>query len=299
MSVPLMLVGAPESTQGKSSGGGVAQMADAGDVEWTDAVLGVRRTRRSAIKSTARRMGLDLDEYIGHLQSGLLHCYRCGDWHNAKDFGIDRARYTGRTADCRRSRAIAKGRDPDRPRALLAEAVFRARLEELGATLLEPGWRGAMYPHRLLCAAGHECSQRPNRVQRGLGICRVCARQDPATAEAEFRARLAELGAELLEPYRNSSTPHRVRCRAGQACADITIQWQVLPAAASALFSDYANQGDLMGVIENALVIAGAWGDSTQIVGWLEKYLAANGAHPDEVARLGEALAGDGLGWPS
>lgn len=40
-----------------------------------------------------------------------------------------------------------------------------------------------------------------------------------------------------------------------QACAKITIQWQVRPAAASALFSDYANQGDLMATIENALVV--------------------------------------------
>jgi hypothetical protein len=40
-----------------------------------------------------------------------------------------------------------------------------------------------------------------------------------------------------------------------QACAKITIQWQVRPDAAATLFSDYANQGDLMGTIENALVI--------------------------------------------
>lgn len=40
-----------------------------------------------------------------------------------------------------------------------------------------------------------------------------------------------------------------------QACAKITIQWRVRPGAASELFSDYANQGDLMQVIENALVI--------------------------------------------
>jgi len=40
-----------------------------------------------------------------------------------------------------------------------------------------------------------------------------------------------------------------------QACAKITIQWQVRPDAAATLFSDYANQGDLMTTIENALVI--------------------------------------------
>jgi regulator of protease activity HflC (stomatin/prohibitin superfamily) len=39
------------------------------------------------------------------------------------------------------------------------------------------------------------------------------------------------------------------------ACAKITIQWRVKPSAAASLFSDYANQGDLMTTIENALVI--------------------------------------------
>lgn len=39
------------------------------------------------------------------------------------------------------------------------------------------------------------------------------------------------------------------------ACADITIQWQILPAAAGSLFSDYANQGDLMTEVQNAVVI--------------------------------------------
>ncbi|HEY1668469.1 MAG TPA: SPFH domain-containing protein [Trebonia sp.] len=40
-----------------------------------------------------------------------------------------------------------------------------------------------------------------------------------------------------------------------QACADITIQWKILPAAASALFSDYANSGDLMSTVTNAVVV--------------------------------------------
>lgn len=40
-----------------------------------------------------------------------------------------------------------------------------------------------------------------------------------AASEATFRARLAELDAMLLEPYRNSHTPHRVRCSAGHECS--------------------------------------------------------------------------------
>jgi regulator of protease activity HflC (stomatin/prohibitin superfamily) len=40
-----------------------------------------------------------------------------------------------------------------------------------------------------------------------------------------------------------------------QACAKVTIQWKILPSAASGLFQDYANQGSLMSVITNAVVI--------------------------------------------
>jgi hypothetical protein len=39
------------------------------------------------------------------------------------------------------------------------------------------------------------------------------------------------------------------------ADADITIQWKILPSAASSLFSDYANQGDLMTTVTNAVVV--------------------------------------------
>lgn len=39
------------------------------------------------------------------------------------------------------------------------------------------------------------------------------------------------------------------------ACLDVTIQWRVRDNAADSLFSDYANQGNLMPTIENAVVI--------------------------------------------
>jgi hypothetical protein len=103
-------------------------------------------------------------------------------------------------------------------RSLAAEAAFRARLGELGAELLEPVWLGSHTPHRARCGAGHECAPTPSFVVRGGGICRTCAGNDPATVEARFRARLAELGAELLEDYRDSKCPHRARCAAGHEC---------------------------------------------------------------------------------
>jgi hypothetical protein len=57
----------------------------------------------------------------------------------------------------------------------VAEAAFRARLAELGATLLELSWLGANTPHRVRCAAGHDCTPRPGNIRAGDGLCRACA----------------------------------------------------------------------------------------------------------------------------
>jgi regulator of protease activity HflC (stomatin/prohibitin superfamily) len=40
-----------------------------------------------------------------------------------------------------------------------------------------------------------------------------------------------------------------------QACADVTVQWQIKPQAADSLFSDYANQGDFMTTVTDAVVV--------------------------------------------
>ena len=101
----------------------------------------------------------------------------------------------------------------------VAEAEFRRRVGEQGGTVLEPRWLGSGKPHRCLCAAGHECSPRPGGVQQGGGICRICVRQDPATAEAEFRRRVAEQGGTVLElEWLGKDTPHRCLCAVGHEC---------------------------------------------------------------------------------
>jgi hypothetical protein len=64
--------------------------------------------------------------------------------------------------------------------------------------------------------------------------------------------------------FKDSGNDHGSACNGGlpvriggqqTACADITIQWQVLPQAAGSLFSDYANKGDLMDTIQGAVVL--------------------------------------------
>ncbi|WP_202234497.1 hypothetical protein [Actinacidiphila reveromycinica] len=49
------------------------------------------------------------------------------------------------------------------------------RLEEIGATLLEPTWLGNQTSHRVRCAKGHHCTPRPTNVMSGQGICSICA----------------------------------------------------------------------------------------------------------------------------
>ncbi len=105
-----------------------------------------------------------------------------------------------------------------RPRdaeSFAAEAKFRARLAELGATLLEPDWLTKGKPHHCRCAAGHDCYPLPANVNRGAGICRVCVGSDPAAAEAKFRAKIAELGGVVVGEYRDTKTAVHVRDAAG------------------------------------------------------------------------------------
>jgi hypothetical protein len=99
-----------------------------------------------------------------------------------------------------------------------AETAFRARLAELGATLLEPEWLGARNLHRVRCPAGHEIRKRPADLAVGEGLCRTCAGQDPAVNAAAFEASLARQGVTLLEPYKGSHRPHEARCAAGHEC---------------------------------------------------------------------------------
>ena len=109
-------------------------------------------------------------------------------------------------------------------RTRAAEATFRALLDELGADLLEPSWRGSHVPHRVRCPVGHDCFPRPTNVQMGEGLCGVCGkiaagRTQSARAWAKFRTRIEELGGTVLETeWLGSSVSHRVICPEGHKC---------------------------------------------------------------------------------
>lgn len=107
------------------------------------------------------------------------------------------------------------GNDPD-----VAHEAFLARVAELGGTVLEPIWLGKDAPHRVRCAAGHDCSPRPTHVRRGTGLCRTCAGRDSEAAWKNFRMRVEELGGTVLEQnWLGANTPHKVRCIKGHNCS--------------------------------------------------------------------------------
>lgn len=140
-------------------------------------------------------------EWLGVLNR---HRVRCAQGHEC----APRPRYVlAGGGICR----TCSSRDPH-----VAEAAFRARMEELGATILEPTWLGADHPHRALCPAGHETAPRPSGIKRGEGMCKTCAGTDSRVAEAAFRSRVEELGGIVLEPvWLGSLKPHRIRCSGG------------------------------------------------------------------------------------
>jgi len=165
------------------------------------------RVRSSSIKSEAefRARLAELGAILLEPYGGSKHPHRaqCAAGHQCTPRPNDIQQGVG---VCR----VCSGLDP-----ATAEAAFRARLAELGAVLLEPRWLGSLVPHRVRCAAGHESAPAPHAIQRGQGICRACVGHDPATAEAAFRNLMAMLGAMILEPYKSTHAPIRIRCAAG------------------------------------------------------------------------------------
>lgn len=135
------------------------------------------------------------------------HPVRCAEGHLCNPRPSHLRRGGGVCAACARN-------DP-----ATAEAGFLGRLRELGASPAYELWRGTGQPHRVICAEGHECWPWPTSVQQGRGACRVCANQDPATAAGAFRARLAAIGATLIDTeWRGANHTYRIRCAAGHEC---------------------------------------------------------------------------------
>lgn len=97
-----------------------------------------------------------------------------------------------------------------------AEQMFRDRVAARGGVVVEPAWLGNAKRHRIVCSEGHEWAVRPSAVSQGTGICRICAGNDPQTAERQFRALVEQQGGRVVEPaWLGALKAHRVICGVG------------------------------------------------------------------------------------
>lgn len=107
-------------------------------------------------------------------------------------------------------------RDPD-----AAHAAFLTRVVELGGRPADNArWRGSNASYPLVCQAGHRCAPLPKNVQRGSGLCRICAGQDSDTAYAAFLERVTSLGAQPAPDavWRGTKQSYPLICAAGHHC---------------------------------------------------------------------------------
>lgn len=101
--------------------------------------------------------------------------------------------------------------------SIAAEAAFRARVIELGGTVVGE-WRDVQTPVDCVCGEGHPCSPAPSNVRRGQGICRTCVGHSPDAAESAFCARVVELGGLVVGRYAGVHAPVDCICGAGHSC---------------------------------------------------------------------------------
>lgn len=103
------------------------------------------------------------------------------------------------------------------PRA--AEATFRKRLEEMGATPAYEKWINARTGHKVICANGHECNPRPDDLRTRKNPCGICAGNNAQDAERRYRLHLAEIGAiPAWDIWAGTNKPNKVICPVGHEC---------------------------------------------------------------------------------
>lgn len=169
-----------------------------------------RDKRSRAAEATFRQYLLDqnaklLDDWLGVT---AWHDVRCPSGHEVR---IQPYKVSRLARICRACKPTSERSS----RSYQSEAKFRKRLVELGAELLGE-WCGAAKPHRVRCAAGHECFPKANDVINGSGACSACSGRDTLQAEIKFRGILSETGCTLLESrWLGATRPHLIRCGRG------------------------------------------------------------------------------------
>ena len=62
------------------------------------------QTKSGAIKVSAKKLGISVEEYIQFVESGLKNCFRCKQWLSKDMFQTDKSRFDGKNASCTQCR---------------------------------------------------------------------------------------------------------------------------------------------------------------------------------------------------
>ncbi len=110
---------------------------------------------------------------------------------------------------------ICSGKDPE-----TAKNNFYEKIKELGATVIGE-YKGSKIPVECICSDGHICNPRPNSVQQGQGICKICSCRDLENARDNFYRRIEELGGIVIGDYINNHTQIECICAEGHLIVKI------------------------------------------------------------------------------
>jgi hypothetical protein len=184
------------------------------------------RKAEAAFRARVEELGGVLLESVW-LGSTQPHRVRCPEGHEVAPRPQSLKAGNGLCSRCAQiNHPVATGTAKRAQRSTTAEAAFRARVEELGGVVLEDGWKGNQQPHRVRCAAGHECAPRPNNVTQGSGFCLVCtwASQDVVYVVVDQSRQLVKFGITSGDPR------PRLRSHASDGFTDVVMVRQGLPA---------------------------------------------------------------------
>ena len=98
-----------------------------------------------------------------------------------------------------------------------AKQNFYNNIKILGGTVIGE-YTNSSTPVDCICVKGHACNPRPNDIQQGHGMCKICAGNDSETAKQNFYNNIKILGGTVIGEYTNSSTQVDCICKDGHPC---------------------------------------------------------------------------------
>jgi len=101
---------------------------------------------------------------------------------------------------------------------VLAEEVFRQGISAQQGQVIGL-YINSSTPIECICRNNHACHPRPMSIRAGQGMCRVCAKRDPESAELRFREKIEEQGGQVSGDWSGVGNPIDCICPKNHPCS--------------------------------------------------------------------------------